>query len=172
MSNSPRDITQIRGNSILPTRTLYFEDRIPASKDCRESWFQRAIKNIRKANVVFIDPDKGLKTDDSSTEHVSVTELRELHQKGKSLVIYHHIPQRIDAGKDITKWSDTLIKKLGLNTPPLALRYHRGTSRVFFIVAQESHRKTLDDMVNKFECGPWGQKHGFRDPHFERYFKP
>ena len=182
VSANKRNVTQIRCRKILPGDTLYYERCLcplrdvpqPSKQKSRESWLASAFEATKEANVIFVDPDNGIRTDASSPKHVSIDELRrffqrDFFQQGQSLVIYHHLG-RTDPVDQIKCLSERLRRELDLpRRQPWALRYRRGSPRVYFIIAQKQHEPILWDRLTDFRKNKcWLEPQpGFQNPHFE-----
>ena len=89
-------------------------------------------------------------------KHVLIEELRRFSERGQSLVIYHHLGRRGTAVQQIEHVSHSLQSKLSPLYRLWSLRYRRGTSRAFFIVAQPRHEVVLGNRLMGLIDGPWG----------------
>ena len=159
-----RNVAEVQWNRILPSNTLYHS--LPFSSSTRTKWFKDALKVTEGADVVFIDPDNGIASENTplgSPQHVLPYELDRFYDRGQSLVIYHHLA-RADALTQIKGLSERLRGELDLPRSPLALWYHRGTARVYFIVPHERHRAVLEKRLASFADSPWCAK---PSPHFQ-----
>ena len=160
-----RNVAEVQWNRILPSNTLYHS--LPFSSSTRTKWFKDALKVTEGADVVFIDPDNGIASENTplgSPQHVLPYELDRFYDRGQSLVIYHHLA-RADALTQIKGLSERLRGELDLPRSPLALWYHRGTARVYFIVPHERHRAVLENRLKSFLDSPWCAK---PSPHFQK----
>ena len=158
-----RKVAEVQRNKILPDTTLYHS--LPLSSSTRARWFKDALKETEDADVVFVDPDNGVASENTplgSRQHVLPYELDRFFERGQSLVIYHHLA-RTDALTQINGLSERLRGELNLSYSPSALWYHRGTARAYFIVPHERHRDVIEKRLTSFEYSLW-TKQG----HFER----
>ncbi len=185
---------QEKESGILPTDMLYYDQCL--SYEPRESgdtrklrraeWLNSALEATKEADVVFVDPDNGIAIPDNGEanqairitkanpygkrgpKYVFMDDLKRFYCNGKSLVIYHHLA-RTDAVAQINCLRKELQDSLGLPHLPWALRYRRGTGRVYFVVAKEQHEATIRDRLQEFQdksC--WFERQpGFKHPHFE-----
>ena len=66
-----RNVAEVQWNRILPSNTLYHS--LPFSSSTRTKWFKDALKVTEGADVVFIDPDNGIASENTplgSPQHV------------------------------------------------------------------------------------------------------
>ena len=96
-------------------------------------------------------------------------DLRKFYERNQSLVIYHHLGRHGTAEEQINCLAKRLQESLKLSHMPLALWYHRGTGRVYFIVAQKQHEQTIRERLQEFQDKPcWFERQPvFKHPHFE-----
>ena len=190
-----RRVVRVQESGILAENTAYYERCLsyepgesPSSKKLRrEAWLEGALEATAKANVVFVDPDNGIAIPDKGEanqatgitkvdqyskrgpKYVLMDDLRKLYGCGQSLVIYHHLTRQDKAPQQINGLARRLQQCLNLPRLPWSLWYHRGTARVYFIVAQERHEPIILDRLQEFKrksC--WFERQtGFKHPHFE-----
>ena len=164
-----RHVSEIRDSGILPSDTAYFERSLSygpresrlTRQAIRAKWLEDALVVTEGTGVVFCDPDNGIsETADplrkNGPKYVFIGDLKRFAKRGQSLVIYHHLGRRSTAVQQIKYWAKSLQSGLNLSRPPLALWYHRGTARVYFIAMQEPHQSILEKRVENFLKGPWG----------------
>ncbi len=168
-----RRVSEVEQSNILPTN-LYHS--VPISSGTRIRWFKDALEATKDAAVVFVDPDNGIASPNTpvgSPKHVLPYELEQFYERGQSLIIYHHLA-RTDADNLINGLAEELQELLDLPYLPWALRYRRGTGRVYFIVAQEQHKSEIYGTLKEFEkktC--WFKKQPrFPHPHFKLVTSP
>ena len=148
-----------------------------------------ALTATEHAELVFLDPDNGIAMPKEDTaangsegyqftevnpyskkgpKYVFLEDIRQFYKQGQSLVIYHHLAHR-PAMEQINGLARRLQQHLNLPTLPWALRYRRGSPRVYFIAAQESHRIDLERRLQQFtKKSCWFKRQpGFPHPHFE-----
>jgi len=169
-----RNISQISGKNILPPSTSFYDKPLtfaeipsngPKARDMRlkkrKEWAQEAFKKTEMCNVIFFDPDNGLEIksikshNKSGPKYAFFDELSPYLQRNQSLVIYQHIGRNVPAEKQIDDRFKELRKHLNSSSSAFALHYHRGTSRVFFIVPAKNHKIILLKRANLFVEGPW-----------------
>ena len=188
-----RNINQIERNLFLSECTQYYNR--PVTDVDRVDWINDALRKTEKADVIFINSDKGiellietkevdskkrqqivgLKQMTDSPEHTSVKELDRFFRCGKSLVIYQH-NVRIDG------WINTIAKmlcdSLTMDQHPRiwALHWHRESPRVYFVVSHQKHGDLFCSRIKAFLNGPWGKRKppNAKDakPHFTLAYSP
>lgn len=164
-----RHISRIRASGVLPGDTAYFERSLSfspkesrlARQTTRANWLEDALSATENADVVFCDPDNGIseKVDPlrkNGPKYVFVEDLKRFTERGQSLVVYHHLGRWAGAVDQVRYWVERLRSSLSLSCPPLALWYHRGTARAYFIILQDSHRSILEGQLARFLNGFWG----------------
>ena len=171
-----RRISAIRQSAILPC-ALYFEEGLNYAANetrlCkegkREKWLDDALEAMREANIVFVNPDNGISKEQGipqkgtlryrkeGPKKVYMSDLQCFVGQVKSLVIYHHLGRDGKATEQIRDFSRFLKKELKLSRPPCALWYHRGTARVYFIIAHPDHADAIEQRLRSFFNGPWAR---------------
>lgn len=164
-------VSAIQSLKVLPLGTLYYSDVLsfdglpgigPNARKLREEhrslWFEKALKAMRLADVVFLDPDNGLQVKSAKPYHkygpkyVSYCELSSLLEyHDKSIIIYQHA---FRTGNYI---NDSLKKviKCCEERKPFALKYRRGTQRAFIVVPCQQHHSVLLNRAQNFIDSKW-----------------
>ena len=98
--------------------------------------------NGASIDLIFFDPDNGLSDGPPvSSKHVYLSDLKRCWDEGKSLLVYHHLPQRQFAERAISSWIEELGKLTGNSVTHF--RFRRGTGRVYFLCTQRNHASRL-----------------------------
>ena len=155
--------TELAG--ILPEGTSYYDAQlyyvpgmpIATKRATREHWLGEALHATQDAQLVCVDPDNGIAPDTKKylaigPKYVYLDDLQAIWKRKQSLVIYHHLG-RGDSG-DLIRKAAALLRE-GLGTAPIPLWFHRGTSRVFFVVPQPEDRELIRGRVDRLLEGPW-----------------
>lgn len=90
-------IRDVIRSQILRYDTQHYLEPLPdaSSKKNREKWFDAAMRRTAESDVIFLNPDIGMRWDDGrKPEYVYYREMRALFKAGKILVIYQHNQQR------------------------------------------------------------------------------
>ena len=147
-----RSVAAVRRSGILPSDTTYYEECLSyprnekrSSRECRRKiWLDGALDAAKEADVIFVDPDNGISVTASpfqknGPKFVFVDDLRCFFQRGKSLIIYHHLGRNGTAKDQIDNISKRLMCEIELSSSPWALWYHRGTARAYFIIPHQDN---------------------------------
>lgn len=163
-----------------PTRTIAFLESLPLfrqrvlgfSESChpngqsdwsREAWFGRALERVRGAEIVFVDPDNGIRTKATtkpSPKHIDLTEILRLAQNHKVVVAYHHF----DRSQSHRGQMSTLSEVLKAHLPQhhiAVLRYRRISPRAYFCLVQPGLEVEFENQIARLNSHPW-------DYHWER----
>jgi len=164
-----RSVAGVRIREILPPGTIYYESLLAYAGAARgrrlamrEQWLDQALIATAPADIVFLDPDNGLRTrplegKPEELKSVHLDELRPYLARGQSCVVYHHLGRTRTHDVEMSDWRETLQEGLGLDTPPFALRFARRSPRVFFVIPAAAHRTELAARLGRFLDGPWGR---------------
>ena len=177
-----RTVSVIKDKSVLPFNTKFFDTPLPSPsrQNRRNEWFALARNELRGANIVYLDPDTGIKiranrnlpfnpdnpagglTLDETTNsrmHVSLQELRFLRNDGKSLIFYQHLGQGNRKGEReehrVQAISDLLAEGLNYRDPIWIFRWGVEITRAYFIVPQKEHRDEIALRLQAFRKTPW-----------------
>jgi hypothetical protein len=173
-----------RDGNVLPRTTLFYEKPVLSPEweelkgaqlrgrlcEWRIEWHAGAVRAMRDAQVVFLDPDNGLM--DASPRHgrpfrryretiggAAYAFLDELHPyccRGQSLVVYHHLGRHIPVREQVRRWLERLHRTLG-GSRPTALVLKRFGYRAYFIIPAARNRRTIHEAVKHVvdEWRPW-----------------
>ncbi len=142
-----REVKAIKKRGILLSDVYYDEVLTSSSRDC---WFKGALKSTKDVDVVFVDPDNGIKVQSPTHKHVSIEELRCIFQRGQSLIIYHQLSRDGSAIQQMKRVSGWLQQSFDLWNPFWILWYHRDTARFYFILPQKEYKDVLEARVKDF----------------------
>lgn len=153
-NRGPRTIAALY--PLLPAGTLFHDTPVPP-RTRRSRWLDEAVSSVEASALVFCDPDNGLTFDEPcrSLRHVGVDEIRSLYGRGQSLVVYHTPGRSAPHAKQI----ESFLARLRLVIPDLgslwAARFRRGSSRVFFVLAQRAHMAAIDGAMVQMRSTAW-----------------
>ncbi|MCD6326113.1 hypothetical protein J7M28_00960 [bacterium] len=176
LDDKRRNIRAIQGSEILPAETVYFEELLkwpddmrantPAGRDARlehrKQWWQRGFDLTRDCQVVFFDPDNGLKIESvplhggKGPKFTSIDEVVPFYDRGQSIIVYQHLDHSMKADLQIRRRLKQLRKATGADKA-FAMRYHRGTARVYLVVPNEKHAAILLSRAREMCKGPWAR---------------
>lgn len=109
---------------------------------------------------MFLDPDNGLETPSASLlaskgpKYAALDEMRPFLLSGKSVVVYHHAGRVGTVAEQAQRRLKQIREVLNAEVP-IALRYRRGTTRLYFVIPSQEHRKLVLDRVSLLLSGPW-----------------
>ena len=163
-----RNVEAVQEGEVLPKDTAYYKALLTLQID-RTEWLRRALQKTEGAEIIFVNPDKGIASEKLRTkhsrEHVYMWELECLAkaEKGKSLVIYQHLGRNGSHEAQVQKRLELLRSKFpGAYFRALRHQY-QGIGRAYFIVAQAGdHQSIIEKRLKCFLEGPWGQH--FKEP--------
>ena len=170
-----RKVRSIRERTVLPPGTVFYEEplsfagmpgigpRATAERlEHRDRWVRGALEATWGCDVVFVDPDNGLKPGATRRHHklgpkyVYFEELVPYVRRGQSLVIYHHL--HYGATREI-QVRERLSQINGRLNASFALLYRPGTGRAFFVVPSEAHQDTLFERAKRLANDPCWSRH-------------
>lgn len=163
-----RRLESVENGGILPCGTRYFSrtlsfDGIRATPERaahRERWHADALEALADCELVFCDPDNGLECAISATaskgpKFTLVSEAAAFSARGQSVVVYHHIGRRGTAEEQVRHQLARLARACRTAATPFALRWHRGSSRVYLVVPRPSHAGLLAERAQTLLDDPW-----------------
>lgn len=173
-------MTDINDSAVFPKNTKFYDRALSydhlrwrgdATKEKRlqdrKGWLDGALATTQESEVVFVDPDNGLENDSApmhgnrARKYVYLDELKEFVRRGQSLVIYHHLNMHSEHAEQVRNRLKALRASLRTGCELVALRYHRGSGRVFFLVPCRDHEKLFAKRVEEFVSGFWGRNGHF-----------
>ncbi len=176
MAENNRTVARVQESGLLPKDTVYHGQALsfpngesqPSRRVKREAWLNAVLESTKTADVVFVDPDNGITEKPiefrkHGPKYVFMEDLKRFYERGKSLVVYHHMGRQGTAMEQISRVAGRLKERLSLPREPWALWYHRGTARVYFVVPRDEHRTELEKRLQGFYDSPW-----VKQGHFSR----
>lgn len=158
-------IAAVESARILGQGAVFFDEPLLQQTD-RRMWLRRAMDAVRVCDLIFLDPDNGIRTEEvngRSLKHAYLGEIASFATAGgKSVVVYHHLGRRGKHEAQINEKLAVLCDRFP-ERRPFAMWYHRGTSRVFFLIPAAAHKRALLERAERFVRGPWGI-HGHLEP--------
>jgi hypothetical protein len=158
---------------VLGAQTRFFGDLLdladlPASarearQARRRSWTQRALALTSDCDLIFADPDNGIRPArhpvpahrTRAVKHTYLSELAPFAQRGQSVIAYHHADRTATVEQQAHRRLADLAAGL-LVRPVAAVRASRGTSRLFLVgAATTSHARYLTERLTSLEQSPW-----------------
>ena len=164
-----RDISLLEKSNVIPN-ARYFNERVPelirVPKEkramARNEWHKRGLAFCGGADLVFLDPDNGLRNNLTNSSKLDVKyvlcEEAVDYYSGANLLYYCHKGRRSD-----DEWRD-YKKLLALDLPDaklFGLTFHRGTQRSFVFVVHPEDAEKYIKIKNDFLDTPWKKMFSF-----------
>ena len=126
---------------------------------------ERAAAAVADADLVFVDPDNGLRRTDhreprhrtKAVKHTYYDELRAFTEHGQSIVAYHHADRTATVDVQAQRRMEEAAEETGIE-PLAVVRASRGSTRLFLVLAQSEHRAHLEGRLARITAGPWGRE--------------
>ena len=128
----------------------------------RQRWVNDALQTTVGCDIVFLDPDNGLEpkgvpiTSAKAPKYAYLEEVGKWSKRCQSLVIYHHLGRNRPHRDQIAGWLECLRDEFKSHDI-FALRFRRGTSRAFFVLATECHAHTLRKRAEALADSAWSK---------------
>ena len=154
-----RKVAEVQLANIIPAyeNNAYFSDKVLTGKQ-RNKWFTHALKAIEDVEIVFLDPDTGIRPNypkNPEYQYVRQNEIEDFINKNKSLIIYQHASRN-------SKYDIKRIKNFR-NQFGLPVWTFAWASQYFLIIPSKLHEKSLGRRVEDFRGSPWVQQGCFKE---------
>ncbi len=169
-----RSVAGIEASGALPPGTVTFPDLLdlPSAGGAterrahRDRWIDEARARVAGCDLVFVDPDNGLRPArhpvprhrPTAGKHAYLDELAPIVHRGQSLMIYHHADRSGPVERQIEARFDDLRRELPDRRPLAAVRASRGSTRLFLLLAAPDHDAWLTDRLRWIERSPWSEE--------------
>jgi hypothetical protein len=173
VSSGQRSTAALATAGVLGAQTRFFGDLLdlsdlPASagqarQARRRSWTQRALAATAGCDLIFADPDNGIRPDrhpvpahrTRAVKHAYLSELAAFAHRGQSVIAYHHADRTATVEQQAHRRLADLAAGLPVR-PVAAVRASRGTSRLFLVgAATAAHARYLTERLTGLEQSPW-----------------
>ena len=120
--------------------------------------------------MVFLDPDNGFESgtrrhEAKGPKYVYFDEVQPYIDRGQSVVVYHHLHFGATALVQVDIMVERLRDRLDGCGHIHALKFRRGSARVFFVIPVPAHEAIFDERLARFASGLWSQ-------HFSEVISP
>lgn len=173
ISKGERSVSSIRQAGIFPWNTVFFEEPLSYESSggllgrnqrlgLRRRWLDEAVAAVKGCALVFLDPDNGLEAGTrpyglKGPKYVFFNDVSNFLQSGNSVIIYHHLGRQGTAREQIARRFEQLQQVLPPGWSQWALQYHRGTSRVYFVLAAPESEEQLWALTSDFLLSSWSR---------------
>lgn len=161
LAGGTRSIAALEAQTPWPPRTRLFAEPVPRGRAERAQWFGRACDAVSGCALVFCDPDNGIARPGSrdeatpSPKHALFTELDALLGAGHSVVAYQHCNRSAPHAEQALRMRDQCTARWPHLGSVTALRYRRGSARLYLVLAQRRHDPWLGRGIAALREGPW-----------------
>ena len=152
-----KSVFDIQNSGILSDTVLYSEllDLKGTAADRgrnRKEWFEKSIKALSDAELIFMDPDNGLlESDDPSKKnaekYVLPSEIEEYFNRGHNVVYYCHKGRR--GFGDWESYKSLMFERIP-EAKPTVLTYHKGSQRSYIFLIHEKDFVQYRKIIDKF----------------------
>lgn len=152
-----REVSLIQDTDLL-ANAIYFSDLVPDAAPLRKEWADDLYDAAENSDFVFLDPDNGLEIMSkpygrkNSSKYLYWTEVRELWNRGKSLLIYQHFPF---IKREI--FIQNKLQEIKKHTPS-SLVGAFSTSHVVFLLALQAKHKHFYSLLIENVKDNWGEQ--------------
>jgi hypothetical protein len=158
---SDRTVAALESSNLLKNAIYYsadmsFVDVPPAIRaSMRSEWHRESLSQLSKSEIIFMDPDNGLASNDISPgrkkagKYILRHELQRFWEAGPSaLILYHHLnwSESHDIQREKLK---TSLESLLPDSHVFSMRYRRGTARAYVFVVRRSEAATWQARIAK-----------------------
>ncbi len=165
-----RDVFVMNEIDLIPdvkyyTNPLPALDAVPADerKRRRKEWHQKALFFCAGSDLVFLDPDNGIRLEGQSVsptdnKYVFLEEAVDYYNAGQNVVYYCHKGRRTPIQWD--KYKELFRTKIPA-ADLIGLTFHRGTQRSYIFALQNNSAVDIRQLLNEFLASEWGNRKMF-----------
>jgi hypothetical protein len=138
-----RRLRLIERSGIIP-KALFFNEHLSDRTDLRDSFFEAAWDHLKRAQLIFFDPDNGLDVKSKpsgragSSKYLFRNEVAETYKRGHSVLVYQHF-QRVPLDRLI----GGLARDLATVASDALIWCFRTSSAAFLLVIHPDHKARL-----------------------------
>jgi len=176
VASGSRSTTALASAGVLSAGTRFFGDLLDfadlpvaaraARQARRRSWLERALAATSGCELVFADPDNGIRSAlhrvpahrTKAVKHAYLDELARFARRGQSLIVYQHADRTAPVEQQARRKLADFAREVPI-TPVGAVRASRGTSRLFLVgAAGDAHATYLTERLAGLERSPWARE--------------
>jgi hypothetical protein len=173
VNSGERSTAALASNGVLGAGTCFFGELLDftdlpgnareARQARRQSWAQRALVATSGCDLIFADPDNGIRPVQhrvpsyrtKAVKHAYLAELAAFAQRGQSVIAYHHADRTVAVELQAHRRLAEFARDMPIK-PIAAVRASRGTSRLFLVgAATAAHASYLTERLTGLERSPW-----------------
>ncbi|MGI5873192.1 MAG: hypothetical protein ACOX8R_00825 [Bacillota bacterium] len=171
VNSEQREVQALQNDSILNasfySKPLVFSGKTKMERcSIRERWHKKALSELARMDIVFVDPDNGLIVPSAvgtvkENKYVLPDEIVDYYRQGSSVVYYQHKARKQDSF--YMDQQNRLLKRTELNEAAgLALKFKKTSQRYYFFVMQPRHREVIERAVRGMIASAWGDHFEWR----------
>lgn len=176
VASGRRSTAALASAGVLDAGTRFFDDLLDfadlpvaaraARQARRRSWLDRALAATSGCDLVFADPDNGIRSAlhpvpahrTKAVKHAYLNELAAFAERGQSLIVYQHADRTAPVEQQARRRLADFARGVPI-TPIGAVRASRGSSRMFLVgAASASHARYLTERLASRARGPWARE--------------
>lgn len=171
----PRSVGHVPQMAVFSSDTVFFDKVLnlepihaPFRQSYRSEWYRLALEATANCEVIFCDPDNGIASRDESlrlakgAKSIGRREIAGFYSRGQSVVVYHHADRSAPVPEQAARRVREIKEALGTDDV-FALRYSRGTTRLYFVAPSTNHSRLIRARTAELVAGPWGQHFSFAE---------
>lgn len=162
-----RSTHSLESSELLPAEIMEYHGAFVAAGPARAKWADEAFQRVRRCSLLCLDPDNGLaprgvtSRSKDAEKYVFLDELPGRITPSQSVVIYQHLGRSGDVAKQAERHLTAVRAAFPDHATPWAVRFRRGTARLFLIIPASKHAATLRIRCDALLAGPWGRHRHF-----------
>lgn len=155
----PRSIAELTRLPVWHRNMAWFSDAVPTDRHgpSRQAWFRSGLAALTGSDLIVCDPDNGIAWDSPtpSAKHILPEEIAGILLSGASAVIYHHCDRSASHEEQGQRHADEIRRRHPELAHIIPLRFRRGSSRLYLVLAQPAHRDWIATVVAGMRTMPW-----------------
>ena len=151
INQNDRTLSRVEGSGLL--RADFFSEELYGD---RKAWHKLALEKTKNADIVFLDPDNGLETENmfirgsAKEKHVRYQELKDYYDRGQSVILYQHLARitKQECAEIAVKYNKNYLHADLL----LILEYPRQSPRFYFFFLHENHAQAFRSVYDEISA--------------------
>jgi alkylated DNA nucleotide flippase Atl1 len=149
-----RSVHALEESGALPAGAPTYAARLRASFTLRDrdAWHREALERLAVADVVFADPDNGMRSNHTGArleKYALMHELADYARRGQALVVYHHADRSASATDQAKRRLNDLAEATS-QQPIAVVIARRGSCRLFVVTASPFIQDRLAQSIRRF----------------------
>lgn len=161
-----RNLHKVEISQILPENTIFYSEDVPFSSPFyldrekeRIKWFKRSLEHLKKADIIYVDPDIGIEKDTvrktriDAVNYVFWDEIQKYYEEEHSVIVYNHRDHSA-----VSEYNERLLKVNGLFEEKIdvrVLRFLRFALRDYIFLIQPTHKNIIDTTFKSLTKKPY-----------------